>query len=62
VIDSFDPPAGLFSRSYAVPFAVHGGKETRLRISTDRIVPSPFARNLGVQVFYASWAPASITP
>jgi 4-amino-4-deoxy-L-arabinose transferase-like glycosyltransferase len=62
VIDSFAPPAGPFTRSYSVPREIHGGKESRLRITTDRVVPAPLARNLGVQVYYASWAPVAINP
>jgi hypothetical protein len=61
-IDAFDPPAGPFGRTYAVPLAIHDGKESRLRITTDRLVAAPLGRNLGVRVYYASWAPAGITP
>ena len=57
-IDSFDPPEGTFIRGYDVPFDVHGGKESLLRLTTDRVVPTPQARNLGLRVFHASWAPA----
>jgi hypothetical protein len=61
VIDRFVPPAGEFVRSYDIPVSSHGGKETLLRLTTDRTVPEE-VRNLGIRVFHASWAPAGFTP
>jgi len=58
VIDSFDPPPGEFSRSFAIPAAIHGGKAATLRLTADRLVTEE-VRNLGICVYYASWAPKS---
>jgi len=62
LIDAFDPPDGVFSRSYDVAPEIHGGTEALLRITTDQLVPAPLARNLGVRVYSASWAPIEIVP
>jgi len=59
LIDRFVPPAGEFVRSYEIPVSSHGGKETLLRLTSDRTVPEE-VRNLGIRVFHASWAPAGL--
>ena len=56
-IDAFDPPAGVFHRSYPVSPEIHGGREAVLRISVSRTVEARFGRHLGARLYSVSWIP-----
>lgn len=56
-LDVFDPPAGVFFRSYLVSPEIHGGGEASLRISVSRTVEAQFGRHLGARLYSVSWMP-----
>jgi len=58
VLETLQPPAGIFSRTYVVPASLHRAERSRLTLSAKSAASPLDRRPLSIQVFHLGWTPS----